>query len=192
MFCALHLSLCRLLPKHDVMFPRRMWGWQVQHWFMDEVTETCGDKKHPPLSPLRSVLKTYDSTNFSYQFSSKMSSKWYRNDCFCHSCDSWGRPDVCWLKIMSLKRYISRNGNTKLNREKMDPGNQIKGKSFLKQKKHGSYDKWTKRVNWEMPWPKRDALCLFSFEDCLIATFPTLTTLTHVHPPCFKVKPSSW
>lgn len=135
MFCPLHLSLCRLLPKHDVMFPRRMWGWQVQHWFIHEVTETCGDKKHPPLSPLRSVLKTYDSTNFSYQFSSKMSSKWYRNDCFCHSCDSWGRPDVCWLKIMSLKRYISRNGNTKLNREKMDPGNQIKGKSFLKQKK---------------------------------------------------------
>lgn len=137
MFCLLHLSLCRLLPKHYAMLPRRMWGWQVQHWFIDEVTETCGDKKHPPLSPLLSVLKTYDSTNFSYQFSSKMSSKWYHNDYFCHSRDSRDRPDVCWLKIMSLKRYISRNADTKLNREKMDPENQIKEKSFWNKKSMG-------------------------------------------------------
>lgn len=182
MFCPLRLSLCRLLPKHYVMLPRRMWGWQAQHWFIDEATETCGDKKHPPLSPLLFVLKTCDSTNFRYQFSSKMSSKWYRNDYFCHSCDSRGRPDVCWLKIMILKKYISKNWNTKLNRVERKWTQEFwSSKRVFETKKHGSYDKWTKRVNWEMPWMRRDALCLFSFEECLIATFPTHTTLTHMH-----------
>lgn len=100
----LSLSLWRLLVRNYLMLPRRIRGQWVQHWLVDEVSDTCGDKKHPSLFPFPSVLNTCDSANFRQKFFTKISSKWYSNYCDCHFTESQGRPDVCWFKMRSPRR----------------------------------------------------------------------------------------